>query len=52
MRFMYLTSAKPEIAISAEKAFLDKRIIITGIILIMILFFSFYFDEIIKLIKF
>ena len=44
MRFMYLTSAKPEIARSTEKAFLDKGIIITGIILITILFFSFYFD--------
>lgn len=44
MRFMYLTSAKPEIARSTERAFLDKGIIITSIILITILFLSFYFD--------
>jgi len=44
MRFMYLTSAKPEIARNTEKAFLDKGIIITSMIIIAILFLSFYFD--------
>ncbi len=48
MRFMYLTSAKPEIARSTEKAFLDKGIVITGMILITILFFSFYFDTLVS----
>jgi len=43
MRYMYLTSAKPEIARNTEKAFLDKGIIITGLILMIVLFFSFYF---------
>jgi 4-hydroxybenzoate polyprenyltransferase len=43
MRYMYLTSAKPEIARNTEKAFLDKGIIIAGLVLMIILFFSFYF---------
>ncbi|MEE9377626.1 MAG: UbiA prenyltransferase family protein [Candidatus Lokiarchaeia archaeon] len=44
MRYMYLTSAKPEIARNTEKAFLDKGIIIAALILMIILFFSFYFN--------
>ncbi|MFX0048325.1 MAG: UbiA prenyltransferase family protein [Candidatus Hermodarchaeota archaeon] len=44
MRFMYLTSAKPNIARSPEKAFLDKGILIAGVILLGILFISFYFN--------
>ena len=44
MRFMYLTSAKPEIARRTEKVFLDKGIIIAGIFLVGILFYAFYFD--------
>ena len=40
---MYLTSSKPEIARSTEKAFLDKGIIIAGLILLTILFIAFYF---------
>jgi 4-hydroxybenzoate polyprenyltransferase len=44
MRYMYLTSAKPEIARNTEKAFLDKGMIIASLLLIIILFFSFYFD--------
>lgn len=47
MRFMYLTSAKPEIARKTEKAFLDKGILISGGILFLILFSSFYYDIII-----
>ncbi len=43
MRYMYLTSSKPEIARSTEKAFLDKGIIIAGALLMGILFISFYF---------
>jgi len=42
MRYMYLTSSKPEIARSTEKAFLDKGIIIAGLILLIILFCAFY----------
>jgi 4-hydroxybenzoate polyprenyltransferase len=49
MRFMYLTSAKPEIARRTEKAFLDKGIIIAGIFLVGILFLSFYFDIILEI---
>jgi 4-hydroxybenzoate polyprenyltransferase len=49
MRFMYLTSAKPEIARRTEKAFFDKGIIISGILLFLILFFSFYYDIIMGL---
>ncbi|MFX0030847.1 MAG: UbiA prenyltransferase family protein [Candidatus Hermodarchaeota archaeon] len=46
MRYMYLTSAKPKIARNTERAFLDKGIIIAGVLLMSILFFSFYFDNI------
>jgi 4-hydroxybenzoate polyprenyltransferase len=49
MRYMYLTSSKPEIARSAEKAFLDKGIIIAGLVLGLILFCAFYFDQLIDL---
>ena len=44
MRYMYLTSAKPEIARRTEKAFFDKGIILAGIFLFLILFSSFYYD--------
>jgi 4-hydroxybenzoate polyprenyltransferase len=46
MRYMYLTSSKPEIARSTEKAFLDKGIIIAGFMLLVILFSAFYYGEI------
>ncbi len=46
MRYMYLTSSKPEIARSTEKAFLDKGIIIAGFVLLIILFGAFYFGDI------
>jgi len=46
MRYMYLTSNKPDIARSTERAFLDKGIIIAGLILFSILLFSFYFGNI------
>jgi len=49
MKFMYLTTSKPEIAKSPEKAFLDKGIIISGILLFLILFSSFYYDIIVGL---
>jgi len=44
MRYMYLTSAKPEIARRTEKAFFDKGIILAGVFLFLILFSSFYYD--------
>ncbi|MFX0105160.1 MAG: UbiA family prenyltransferase [Candidatus Hodarchaeota archaeon] len=49
MRYMYLTSAKTEIARNTEKAFLDKGIIIAALILFTILFTAFYFEEIIAI---
>jgi len=49
MRFMYLTSSKPELARRTEKAFFDKGIIISGILLFLILFTSFYYDIIVGL---
>ncbi|MFX1340192.1 MAG: hypothetical protein ACFFDK_16395, partial [Promethearchaeota archaeon] len=50
-RYMYLTSAKPEIARNTEKAFLDKGMIIAGVFFVGILSYSFYFDEFILLIN-
>jgi len=47
MRYMYLTSSKPEIARKTEIAFFDKGIIIAGICLAITLFWSFYFDVLI-----
>lgn len=44
MRYLYLSSSKPETARKAEMAFFDKGIIIAGICLVIILFWSFYFD--------
>jgi ACR3 family arsenite efflux pump ArsB len=52
MRYMYLTSSKPEIARSTEKAFLDKGIIIAGLILLIILICAFYFGDIVTLFGF
>lgn len=50
-RYMYLTSARPEIARNTEKAFFDKGMIIGGICLLAILSFSFYFDNFVSLIN-
>jgi len=47
MRFIYLTSQKPEIARHAEKIFFDKGIIIAGGIIFCILLYAFYYDNII-----
>lgn len=47
MRYMYLTSSKPEIARKTVKAFLDKGIIIAGFFLFVLLFYSFYYDKIV-----
>jgi len=49
MRYMYLTSAKPEIARSTEKALLDPGIIIAGIILLGILTYSYYIRAFLRL---
>ncbi|MHA1146933.1 MAG: UbiA prenyltransferase family protein [Promethearchaeota archaeon] len=51
MRYMYLTSERPEIARSPEKAFFDKPILVAGAILLVILFYSFYFDEVIEILN-
>jgi 4-hydroxybenzoate polyprenyltransferase len=49
MRYLYLTSSKPEVVRSTEKAILDKGIIIAGLILLIILFSVFYFEQIIEI---
>ncbi|MFW9951416.1 MAG: UbiA family prenyltransferase [Candidatus Thorarchaeota archaeon] len=49
MRYMYLTSARPEIKKRTEKAFLDKGIIIAGLCLFIILSYSFYYQIIFAL---
>ncbi|NVM34705.1 MAG: UbiA prenyltransferase family protein [Candidatus Lokiarchaeota archaeon] len=51
MRFMYLTSAKPEIARSTEKVFFDKGFIIAALLLSIFLFLSFYFNEIVEILN-
>lgn len=51
MRFMYLTSSKPEIARRTEKAFFDKGIIISGLLLFLILFTAYYYNIVIGLIE-
>lgn len=48
MRFMYLTSAKPEIARNTEKAFMDRGMIIAAVLILAILLYSFYFDTIVS----
>lgn len=50
MRFMYLTSSKPEIARRTEKVFFDKGIILSGLILFFILFTAFYYEIIVAII--
>ena len=50
MRFMYLTSSKPEIARRTEKVFFDKGIIISGLVLFFILFTAFYYEIILEII--
>jgi len=49
MRYMYLTSAKPEIARNTEKMFLEPGMLIAAAILGAILLYSFYWDTIIEL---
>jgi 4-hydroxybenzoate polyprenyltransferase len=44
MRYLYLSSEKPEIARSAERLFLDKGILIAGALLFGILIFAFYYE--------
>ncbi|MFX1355805.1 MAG: hypothetical protein ACFFA8_00835, partial [Promethearchaeota archaeon] len=51
MRYMYLTSAKPKIARNPERVFLDKGIIVSGFILLAILTYSFYFDNILEFLQ-
>jgi len=51
MRFIYLTSTKPEIARNTERAFLDKGIIVAAVLLIAILFCSFYFDNVVEILN-
>ena len=48
MRFMYLTTAKPEIARSTEKVFTDRGILIAGLVFGAILAYIFYFETILE----
>ncbi len=51
MRYMYLTTAKPEIARNTEKAFFDKGLIIAGFLLAAIFAFTFYYQDIIEILS-
>lgn len=51
MRYMYLTSAKPEIARNPEKVMIDRQILIAGLILGAILLYSFYSEQIIEIVN-
>ncbi len=46
MRYMYLTSEKPEIARNTEKAFFDKGIVIAAGILMLLLGYALYFESV------
>ncbi|MFX0032196.1 MAG: UbiA prenyltransferase family protein [Promethearchaeota archaeon] len=48
MRYNYLITTKPKLARSPERAFFDKGIIASALILLLILIISFYFDQIIE----
>ncbi len=48
MRFMYLTSEKPEIARNTEKAFFDKSILIAGGLMMILLLYGLYFESILR----
>ena len=50
MRYMYLTTSKPKIARNPERVIFDKGIIIAGMILVVILLFSYYYDNFIELV--
>ncbi|MHA1197149.1 MAG: UbiA family prenyltransferase [Promethearchaeota archaeon] len=52
MRYMYLTNSKPEIARNPEKVIFDKGMIFAGILFLIILFITFYFDWIVNLLSF
>jgi len=51
MRYLYLTSEKPEIARSPEKAFFDRGMIIAGGLLAAIIAYAFYFDKVVQLLQ-
>jgi len=51
MRFMYLTTEKPDTVRNAEKALFDKGIILGGLILGAFLFYAFYFDQFFSLLS-
>lgn len=51
MRYLYLTSEKPEIARSPEKAFFDRGMIIAGGLLAAIIAYAFYFDKAVQLLQ-
>ncbi|MHA1284878.1 MAG: UbiA family prenyltransferase [Promethearchaeota archaeon] len=52
MRYMYLTTSKPEIARNPERVIFDKGIIISGAFFLTILFITFYFDWVINFLNF
>ncbi len=52
MRYMYLTSADPNIARNTEKAFLDIGMIIAAFLIFVILFISFYYDTLIQFLNY
>ncbi|MFX1394299.1 MAG: UbiA prenyltransferase family protein [Promethearchaeota archaeon] len=51
MRYMYLTSVKPEIARNTEKALFDPGIIIAGITILGILTYSYYITAFFRLLN-
>ena len=51
MRYIYLTSAKPEIARSTEKALFDPGMIVAGSFLAAILLYSYYWEAIFRILE-
>ncbi len=49
LKYMYLLKANPKIARNPVKAFFDKGIIISGIIILILMFIAFYWDSVLEI---
>jgi len=49
LKYMYLLRANPKIARNPSRAFIDKGIIISGIIILILMFIAFYWDSVLEI---